>query len=209
MSNTTESNSRPFPSDLLDQSPDEKLDYFRNKLIFHPKLRTTYTQLIRAITYPQASLVMVIGPTGVGKTTLRIRVEDEIRRVVAPTTRPSDIPIAGMAASASMRGSFDWKAFFTSGLEALVEPFINRKTLPFRYDSDPGNGTVNNYLPGFEPITPTLTGIRPTLAQLKTKSDLELRLTFEQALKQRHTKAFIIDEAQHLKPTASGRKVLD
>ena len=193
---------RPFSPELLTESPEARLAYFKSKIILHPKLKAVHTRLIRAIQHRPAQLVLICGPTGVGKTTLRLRVEDEVTRTYNPNGLPDSIPIAGVSAASGSRGGFEWKDFFISSLTQLCEPLISHKTLPPGSQSDK---TGNFYLPGFEPSTRAVTiGVAE-----RTKSVLALRLAFEQALKYRQTQTFIIDEAQHLKQIASGRRLLD
>lgn len=191
---------RPFPSTLLGQSITERLAYFRDKILLHPKLKLVHSRLIRAIQYRTAPLIMVYGPTGVGKTTLRLRAEDEIIRLATPTLTPGSIPIASVAANSSSNGNFDWRDFFAAALVALAEPMVNRKR-SHRSRLLPTAGS-NLYLPGLEPPTDS----RPLD---KFTPVLELRWDFEQALTQREVGAFIIDEAQHLKQMTSGRRLLD
>jgi flagellar biosynthesis GTPase FlhF len=65
-----------FPRQLLAQPPDARLAYFATKVVAHPRL-TSADQAVRdALRQPTgASLILVHGPTGVGKTTLRLRLE--------------------------------------------------------------------------------------------------------------------------------------
>ena len=65
-----------FPPELLEQSPEARLGYFKSFTIAHPLLREADAALKQAIQEPTGwSLIFVYGPTGVGKTTLRRRVE--------------------------------------------------------------------------------------------------------------------------------------
>ena len=69
-----------FPPDLLQQSPEARLGYFKSFTIAHPLLREADAALKQAIQEPTGwSLIFVYGPTGVGKTTLRRRVEKHLR----------------------------------------------------------------------------------------------------------------------------------
>ena len=73
---STEVSPKAFPPELLQRSASERLAYFRSYTVAHPHLRTVSDALQRAIQEPAgASLIFVIGPTGVGKTTLRLRIE--------------------------------------------------------------------------------------------------------------------------------------
>ena len=59
-----------FPQQLLTQSIEERVAYFENKIIAHPKLSDLYREILETINHPvDVSLLMIYGPTGVGKTT--------------------------------------------------------------------------------------------------------------------------------------------
>ena len=77
-----------FPPDLLEQSPEARLDYFKSFTIAHPLLREADAALKQAIQEPTGwSLIFVYGPTGVGKTTLRRRVEKHMRESMVEALR--------------------------------------------------------------------------------------------------------------------------
>ncbi len=58
-------NENRFPNQLLSESIDHRLQYFKAKIIAHPRLKEAYDQLIQTIYYPtDASLVFVFGPVG-------------------------------------------------------------------------------------------------------------------------------------------------
>lgn len=68
-----------FPLELLDRSIAERLAYFESFTVAHPKLREIYEVLMRTISEPAgASFIFVYGASGVGKTTLRKRVEQKL-----------------------------------------------------------------------------------------------------------------------------------
>lgn len=63
-----------FPHDLLHQPPADRLAWFRQKVIRHPHLDVALQAVQDAIRAPAgATLILVIGATGIGKTTLRLR----------------------------------------------------------------------------------------------------------------------------------------
>ena len=72
-----------FPPELLEQSPEARLGYFKSFTIAHPLLREADAALKQAIQEPTGwSLIFVYGPTGVGKTTLRRRVEKHLNSAI-------------------------------------------------------------------------------------------------------------------------------
>ena len=181
-----------FPSELLSQPTQTRLTYFQNKVVAHPRLKETHRALLDAIQQPAgASLIFVFGPTGVGKTTLRLRIEEQLREAAnaAPEHSAGQIPVIGVEAIASERGDFKWKDYYTRALRALDEPLLAHKI-------DYGACHIRRDSTG-----------RLVVAPHVAASDL--RWALEQALRQRQTAALIVDEAQHLKKIAGGRRLLD
>ena len=84
-----------FPRDLLGQPPEARLGYFKSFTIAHPLLKEADAALKQAIQEPAGwSLIFVYGPTGVGKTTLRRRVEKQLKESMMEALRqnPGLIP---------------------------------------------------------------------------------------------------------------------
>jgi hypothetical protein len=179
-----------FPPELLSQSPDARLKYFQEKVVAHPHLKETHQRLWQAIRQPAGvSLIFVFGPTGVGKTTLRCRLEQQLweaGRVVIERD-PGHIPVVGLEVAVADADSFRWRDYYKRALMALDEPMIDHKIVP--------------------------THIASERAELRDsgryKVTSELRWALEQALRHRRPAAFIVDEAQHFKRIASGRRLLD
>jgi len=68
-----------FPAELLTRPSEKRLEYFRAYTVAHPLLAEAKDRLMAAISESEPnSLVFVFGPTGVGKTTLRIKAEQVI-----------------------------------------------------------------------------------------------------------------------------------
>ena len=181
-----------FPRELLSQPVDARLAYFVGKIVAHPQLKETHNALINAIRRPAgASLIFVFGPTGVGKTTLRLRVEQQLIADAQADLEQDQghVPVAALEAVAPESGNFSWKDYYRRALLALDEPLIDHKIAygmaGFRRD---GNGHLV--------IGHNVFATR-------------LRWAMEQCLRYRRLTALIIDEAQHFKKMASGRRLLD
>ena len=82
-SSSTTTTERPagdsFPRKRLMQPPAERLAYFAAKVVAHPRLVDAHRAVHDALRQPTApSLIVLYGPTGVGKTTLRLRLEQQL-----------------------------------------------------------------------------------------------------------------------------------
>jgi len=74
-----------FPSELLAQPAEARLAYFAARVVAHPRLAQAHQALLDALhASTEASLVLVYGPTGVGKTTLRRRIEQQLLAAALP-----------------------------------------------------------------------------------------------------------------------------
>ena len=180
-----------FPRTLLDQAAEARMAYFRSFTMAHPRLKEADTELKQAIQDPAGwSLIFVFGPTGVGKTTLRLRIERHLKESLLPVLRedPGRVPVVSIEAAADS-AQFSWKDYYRRALIALEEPLIDRKIsyrirCLFRDDS------------GKLILDPRAVG-------------MEIRYALESALIHRRPAAFFIDEAQHLTKMKSGRKLQD
>src|SRR5438128_10914247 len=71
-----------FPRQLLVQSPADRLAYFAAKVVAHPRLVDAHRAVHDGLRQPTAtSLIVLYGPTGVGKTTLRLSLRFNQHRV--------------------------------------------------------------------------------------------------------------------------------
>ncbi len=184
--------SESFPRHLLERPGNERLAYFRSYTVAHPKLTEASDALLRSIREPAGrSLILVLGPTGVGKTTLRLRIEQELKREFLALDKPAlgRIPVVGLEAVAPDCGHFNWKDYYRRALCVLEEPLIDNKinyATPSIRRSPNGDLIVND-----------------------RAGSHELRRAMEHALYYRRPAAVLIDEAQHLTKMASGRRLSD
>jgi energy-coupling factor transporter ATP-binding protein EcfA2 len=170
---------------------ESRLAYFQSFTVAHPHLVAAKDALIAGIRQSEPNaIVMVFGPTGVGKTTLRMKTEQiliEELRAQLESDR-GRIPVASVEAIAPDSGSFCWRSHFKRLLQEMDEPLVDRKRLPAR-DLDRRFGErfgLTDRSPGSE-----------------------YRYAVEQTLRHRRPVAVMIDEAQHLAKVASGRRLLD
>ncbi len=181
---------RAFPLRLLNASPEERVAYFREKKLAHKHLAEAKQKIMEALSPGDpCSLILVYGPTGVGKTTLATNIGETLKEEDKQNPGPpGHIPVASIEVVASTNTGVDWRDYLYRSMEALDEPLINRKIdpeAPFKLLSPSG------YL------------------KSKRSSSADLRRALESALIQRKPKAFIVDEAQHLKKLPSGKRLID
>ena len=122
-----------FPVELLTRSCEERLQYFRAYTVAHPLLVDAKAKLMAAISESEPnSLVFVFGPTGVGKTTLKIKVEQVITNDPRPGLEQDRgrIPVVGVEAIAPESSRFSWSDHFRRLLLAMNEPLTDRKRDP-------------------------------------------------------------------------------
>jgi len=180
-----------FPRALLDQPAEARMAYFRAFTMAHPLLKEADVALKQAIQDPAGwSLIFVYGPTGVGKTTLRLRVEKHLKQSLLEELRenPGRVPVASIEAPADSP-QFSWRDYYRRALVALEEPLIDHK-ISYRVRGVFRDGC------GRLTLDPRAVG-------------LEVRYALEGALLHRRPVAFFIDEAQHLAKIKSGRKLQD
>jgi hypothetical protein len=180
--------SRSFPSKLLEQKTTERLAYFQSITVPHQKLRMALANLLLNIEAPvDLSVFFVVGPAGVGKTTLRRRTEKLLLESALPTMLnvPNQLQVAAIEAVPAEKGVFSYKDYYLRALDAL-SPFQSQTDY-----IDVQAKSASYYYPGFQ-------GKHPET----------LRRILEQSMKRHRLKAFMIDEAQHLVMVAGGKQML-
>jgi energy-coupling factor transporter ATP-binding protein EcfA2 len=185
-------NTPTFPSELLKQPWTVRLDYFRAYTMAHPCLVEARDALVNAIhEVPPNSLILVLGPTGVGKTTLRAKIEQLLTAELLPTlpADPGRIPVVSVECVVPEAGSFSWRAHFRRLLLQMEEPLID-----YKIDPEAPVRIANNIVR----FTPSEKAI-----------GAEYQHAVERALAFRRPAAVLIDEAQHLAKMGSGRRLAD
>lgn len=165
---------------------EDRLRAFK-RLIAHPHLVAASQVVDQAIREQDgALLILVCGPTGVGKTTLK-------NHVLRPDGEQA--PILSLLAMPPLHGSFSWREFLQNGIALLEQSFMGHKGT---YSVDNSEEHTHLAQPGESWL-----GGRP----LKRIVDGDLRISLEMALKQWRPAAVIIDDAQYL-GRVSGKRQL-
>lgn len=181
-----------FPRELLARPAADRLAYFRGYTMAHPLLQAADEALLRAVREPAgATLIFVVGPTGVGKTTLQRRLVRRLTEAALPALAedPGRLPVVGLEAVPPDGRSFSWKDYYLRALAALDEPLIAHKRACVAARRGEGEALL---------AATTRWAVAPAL-----------RRALEQALLHRRPAAFVVDEAQHLAKLSSGRKLQD
>ena len=175
-----------FPRSLLMEPWSARLAHFQRYTVAHPRLIEAKEKLVAAIQNSEPnSLVFVFGPTGVGKTTLRLKAEQILTSELRAELEldRGRLAVVSVEAIAPESGSFSWRDHFKRLLLQMNEPLIECK----------------QELTAFVVRSPARP--KPTTG--------EYRYGVEQALRFRRPAAVMIDEAQHIAKIASGRRLLD
>lgn len=183
-----------FPRELLDQPPSARLSYFKAYTVAHPFLGQADEKVRNTLREPGGALLLfIIGPTGVGKTTLLTFIEQRLLNQAQSqlSQDPDHVPVIKLDAMAPSARQFRWPDFYTRALMAVSEPLIDYKV---------ERGAV---LPVFNErmgrhVPPRLVGDAAALQR-----------SWEQVLKYRRPEAILIDEAQHFAKTAGGTHLED
>ncbi len=186
----------PFPRHLLNESGASRLDYFKGYTVAHPALKQADQAVWNALREPAgAALIFVVGPTGVGKTTLLAQIEKRLIDLVrmqgySGLTR---LPALKLDAVSPALTQFKWGDYYQRALLLLQQP------------------RIEYVLDGQEqmPLLTRQVSWREERHRIGVSNTAGLRLIFEQALLHRKPYAILIDEAEHIAKAARGSKLLD
>jgi len=183
-----------FPRELLAHTAGERAAYFRDKIVSHTILKAVLGEVKTALRYPagDASLLWVVGPSGVGKTTLSKKIFfslfEEHKSLLKAD--PGAIVAALVEVMLTAAGKFDWADLYIRLLAALNEPLIENKIDPI--------------------IQQDMFSRDMQMVHQKRVELRKLRHAVESCLSYRKVRAVLFDEAHHLKKVAvSGRSLLD
>jgi AAA domain-containing protein len=132
-----------FDRAFLLQPLEARQEYFEQHcLIEHPRLLEALDAILEAICAPgervltrrPGTMVLVIGPARVGKTTLIHLLEERLLAYATfrMQTDPHFIPFASITAPEPGSGRFDWMDYYKPVLRQLGNPFVDSPTAPIR-----------------------------------------------------------------------------
>ncbi|WP_372981509.1 ATP-binding protein [Marinobacter sediminum] len=175
------------PAVVFEASAEVRSAYFASGFVLrHDRLNGVFQETVTALKERTGKhMVVVAGPTGVGKTTLAKRVTDYVYQDFVPNWHedPVCIPCVCVELRMDSQSGFDWKELYRQVLVALNEPLVDRKC-NIRTTTDYQKSQV-------------MTGGHITVSRLRTE--------MEQALKERKTRVMILDELQHLFKHGGGK----
>jgi hypothetical protein len=129
-----------FDPSLLHQPIAERLAYFENYRLDHTRLSLVLDAILRAILSPGEGpdlkrpgiMVLVIGPTRVGKTTLIVELEKRLlnRAKGRMMHDPGFMPFASITVPGESR--FDWVDYSKAVLRQFKDPFVEKRSTLIR-----------------------------------------------------------------------------
>lgn len=172
---------------VLADAKDSPLAYFKRVKVKHPRIEMMLDDLVMmAEQNTGTDIALLIGPTGVGKTSLTQALRDRILTIhhLEMLEDASFIPIILVEAPASGEQAFSWRMFYTRLGVELCEPHMDGKLETVLKD---GRTSTKPWTHG------------STVAAL--------RVAVENALIHRKTLLVVIDEAVHMLRNCSPTRI--
>src|SRR5215831_11461931 len=117
-------------SGLLAQPPSVRIQYFKEFAVAHTMLVEAKDRLLEAITESAPnSLIIVTGPTGVGKTTLLAKIRQLLSASAfsGEAPDPAWLPVVTVEATPPESTNFSWRSYFKRLLVEMKEPLVDCK----------------------------------------------------------------------------------
>ena len=165
------------------------LEEFKQKVVGHPLLVQSRDAALDLIREPAGKeLALIMGPTGVGKTTLfnRLRkhlLEEDFAAEI--DANKGIIPVVSLQAPSPETGSFDWRGLYIRILKEMHDPAAELD------------------------VALSAAGKGSKVSQLSTLNLMSLREMVENAFRHRGVRVLLVDEAQHFQKMTSGRRLND
>lgn len=178
-----------FPRDLLHKRPLDRVNYFESYRMKHPFAELAVRRFLDAIYDLESnSIIIFIGPTGVGKTTAGIEVASQITRTLMPdlTADPGRFPFVFYECESQHGSSYYWPGHYRGLLVSMQEPMVDRKRWP-----EYPKRMAAEFMPDSRAPGPAY---QPALIS---------------ALLERRPKIVFLDEAQHMTKISSGQTYAD
>lgn len=162
----------------LQEASAKKATALLNRRINHPRIGEVVAEVEALSGLGAENIIMIVGPTGVGKSTLGVSIENRILKSHHQEMQVNAglIPVLRIEARATSESEFNWKLFYLDVLEAL-EGEVSTPAVAY----------------GVNPVTNMV--VKPLGRSKNTTA--ALRKKVEQALKARGVKFLIIDEGGH------------
>jgi archaellum biogenesis ATPase FlaH len=181
----TETVVEPPPAPIARSPQEQELERFEQLILAHPILLDCQRHLRQAVALPEAyDILMVVGPAGVGKTTLMSTLLSPTATPISPAfalpSGPGVIPVVAVRAHTGKSFLSRWRSLLLDILQVVNAPLFEV-------------GRVSN---------PTEPRSYPLGHSLDRTSIAQLLSLVNTALGLRQTRAVIVDEVQHLAPKA-------